>query len=1047
MHVTAVDVATLPGTKVRPRVPARTVLLVASFGAFLAFLDATIVNVAFPNIRESFPDSTISTLSWILNAYSIVFAAFLVVSGRLADLLGRKRAFLNGVLLFTVASVLCAIAPNVEVLIAFRVVQALGAAILVPASLALVVEAFPAEKRAHAIGLWGASAALASGLGPPIGGALVELGNWRWAFLVNLPFGIAAYLAAKRALVESRAPGRRRVPDLLGATISALMLGVLTLGIVKGEDWGWTSAAVIGCFVGSAVLAALFVVSSKRHRSPLLDPALLRIRPFVVGNVATIVAGVGFYAYLLTNILWLQYVWGYSIVVSGLAVVPGALVAAILASRLGPIAQTRGYRLVIIPGAIIWALAYVWYVARVEVTPDFWGAWLPGQILSGIGVGATLPVLGSAALAAVPGGRFATASAVNSSARQIGAVLGIAILVVIVGTPSPTSTVDSLRHGWVFSSICFAFTAVVAVFIGKVAPRTQDDADDDSVRPPALSVPEPAAPAAAATSALGAAPLLSRLPDDVRARLEADAEKVDVAAGTLLFEAGDPADDVYVVTAGLLDVEQDGRVVRQVGAGAVIGELALLTGGTRSASIRARRDSHLLRVTHAAFDDVVGQDPRALRALTTVLATQLQDAAPAPSGRPPQPRLVAVVALHRGAPAEAVADAIDGHLSATSLRVARPGQVEPEALERAEREHDRVLIVAEDPDAAWWAMAVRQADLLVLVAAHDAPVPSEPPLGRTDVDLVLVGAPVPSERVQAWQGVLAPYRITQTKEPFSVGTRALAARIAGRSVGMVMAGGGARAFAHLGILLELEDAGIHVDRVVGASQGSIMAAVHARGIDARTAIEMCHEEFVRNNPFDDYTLPTAAIVKGRKTEKALRRRLTGIGIEELPLLFRCVSTDLQSRAPYVHRTGDLTSAVMASLSIPGMFPPRPDGQRLLADGGVLDNLPVHVLTERDEGPVIAVNIGMGGDAKPHVPGAAPAEPRRVRVPAIGETLMRSLFIGSGGAVAHAREAGAIVVTPSSMGVGLLEFHQLDRMVESGRDAGRALLAEAGHLLR
>jgi EmrB/QacA subfamily drug resistance transporter len=1033
---------------VRPRVSSRTVLLVASFGAFLAFLDATIVNVAFPNIRESFPDSTISTLSWILNAYSIVFAAFLVVSGRLADLLGRKRAFINGVTLFTIASVLCAIAPNVEVLIAFRVVQALGAAILVPASLALVVEAFPTERRAHAIGLWGASAALASGLGPPIGGALVELGNWRLAFLVNLPFGIAAVIAAKRALVESRAPGRRRVPDLLGATISALMLGVLTLGIVKGEDWGWTSPAVIGCFLGAVLLGAAFVVSSKRHRSPLLDPALLRIRPFVVGNIATIVAGVGFYAYLLTNILWLQYVWGYSIVVSGLAVVPGAIVAAILASRLGPIAQTRGYRLVIIPGAIIWALAYVWYVARVEVTPDFWGAWLPGQILSGIGVGATLPVLGSAALAAVPGGRFATASAVNSSARQIGAVLGIAILVVIVGTPSPTSTVDSLRHGWIFSAICFAVTAVVAVFVGKVVPTTADDSDDDSVRPPAISVPKAAtSPAAAPASALAAAPLLSRLPDDVRARLEAGAHTVDLTAGSLLFSAGDPADDVYVVTAGLLDVEQDGRVVRQVGAGAVIGELALLTGGTRSASIRARRDSHLLRVSHTTFDEVVGSDPRALRALTGVLASQLQDAAPPAAGRPPQPRLVAVVALHRGAPAAAVADAIDGHLSAAGLRVARPGQVEPAALERAERENERVLIVAEDPDAAWWAMAVRQADLLVMVAAHDAAIPAGAPLGRTDVDLVLVGPPSPSERVRAWQEVLAPYRITQIMPPFSVGTRAISARIAGRSVGMVMAGGGARAFAHLGILLELEDAGVPVDRVVGASQGSIMAAIHARGVDARTAIEMCHEEFVRNNPFDDYTLPTASLVKGRKTEKALRRRLTGIGIEELPILFRCVSTDLQTRTPYVHRTGDLSSAVMASLSIPGMFPPRRDGQRLLTDGGVLDNLPVHVLTERDEGPIVAVNIGMGGEPRPHnADGSVPTTPPRVKVPAIGETLMRSLFIGSGGAVAAAREAGAIVVTPSTMGVGLLEFHQLDRMVESGRQAGRALLAEAGGLL-
>jgi predicted acylesterase/phospholipase RssA len=274
--------------------------------------------------------------------------------------------------------------------------------------------------------------------------------------------------------------------------------------------------------------------------------------------------------------------------------------------------------------------------------------------------------------------------------------------------------------------------------------------------------------------------------------------------------------------------------------------------------------------------------------------------------------------------------------------------------------------------------------------------------------------------------------------------RPLAARISGRSVGVVMAGGGARAFAHLGVLMELEEAGVHVDRVAGASLGSVVAGAYGRGFDAQTCVDLCYEEFVRNNPTNDYTLPTKSIVKGRKTERGLRRRLTGIHIEELPRLFRCVSTDLQTREPYVHRSGDLTSAVMSSLSIPAFFPPRADGPRLLVDGGVLDNLPVHTLSERDEGPIIAVNIGMGASGRPSAE-AARSQPR-ARVPALGETLMRSMFIGSGGAAVQAQAQGAIVVTPSSMGVGLLEFHQLDRMVESGRQAGRALLDEAGHLL-
>src|SRR3954471_22364868 len=245
------------------RVPASRVLLVAAFGAFLAFLDATIVNVAFPSIRESFPGTSIGGLSWVLNAYNIVFAAFLIVFGRLTDLLGRRRAFVAGVLLFTLASALCGAAPTLSLLVAARVLQALGAALLVPASLALVVEAFPEERRAHAIGLWGATAAVAAGLGPPMGGALVELGGWRWAFLVNIPFGLAAVWAARSQLVESRAPGVRRLPDLRGAALLAAGLAALNVGIVKGNDWGWGSANVLGAFAATIVLLVLFALSSR----------------------------------------------------------------------------------------------------------------------------------------------------------------------------------------------------------------------------------------------------------------------------------------------------------------------------------------------------------------------------------------------------------------------------------------------------------------------------------------------------------------------------------------------------------------------------------------------------------------------------------------------------------------------------------------------------------------------------------------------------------------------------------------------------------------
>ena len=226
--------------------PPRTVLAIASLGAAMAFLDATIVNIAFPDIARSFPSASIASLSWILNAYNIVFAAFLIAAGRLADLVGRRRVFIGGLELFTIASALCAIAWSPGALTAFRVLQALGAALLVPSSLALVLDAFPPDRRRHGVALLSAVAAAAAGLGPSLGGLLVAAGSWRLVFLVNLPIGVAAIVLTRRHLVESRAPGRRRMPDLMGALVLALAIAALVLGVVKGDEWGWLSGRVLG---------------------------------------------------------------------------------------------------------------------------------------------------------------------------------------------------------------------------------------------------------------------------------------------------------------------------------------------------------------------------------------------------------------------------------------------------------------------------------------------------------------------------------------------------------------------------------------------------------------------------------------------------------------------------------------------------------------------------------------------------------------------------------------------------------------------------------
>ena len=1034
------------------RVPASRVLLVAAFGAFLAFLDATIVNVAFPSIRESFPGTSIGGLSWVLNAYNIVFAAFLIVFGRLTDLVGRRRVFVAGVVVFTVASALCGMAPSVELLVAARVLQALGAAMLVPASLALVVAAFPEDRRAHAIGLWGATAAVAAGLGPPLGGALVELGGWRWAFWVNIPFGAVAAWVARRQLVESRAPGVRTMPDLRGAALLAGGLGVLNLGIVKGSDWGWSSPVIVGSFVAAAVLVVLFTLSSRVHRSPLIDPALLRIPSFTIASSATVVGGLGFYAYLLTNILWLQYVWDYSVLRAGLALVPGALVAAVVAARLGPLADRYGYRPFVVPGALVWAGAYLWYHQQVGLEPAFWSEWLPGQVLSGIGVGATLPLLGSAALAAVPGGRYATASAVMSSARQLGGVLGIAVLVVILGEPTPATAVAAFRDGWVLSICAFLGVALLSVPLGRLQSVSEDDPLEDA-RPARVHAPLPRLQAASVSASaapadladLSGVPLLGALPGDARHRLEAATRVVHVPAGDLLLRAGDPPGPAYVVRRGRLAVEVGGQFARELGPGDVLGELALLTGQGRSADVRARRDSTVLEVPREAFEDMVDHDAAAARVVLTQVAERLRTAGGATgSERPLQPVVIAVVGLHRGAHAPAVADALARRL-AVHHRVVALDAVDAHGLDRAEQDHDRVVLVAASTDVGpartWRDFCLRQADAVVLVGRADEEPPAEPiaPAPSRQPDVVLVGPAPASDRRAAWVAATDAWQLTVADGDLPGAVRPVADRLAGRSLGLALAGGGARAFAHIGVLRELADAGLHVDRLTGASVGAIIASLHAAGYDGDDLEELCYAEFVRRRPFSDWRLPSHSLAKGHRMADGLRRAFGDAVFEGLPRQLHTVSTDLVTRTRQVHRRGALTDAVNASARLPVLFAPIPDDQgRLLVDGGVLDNLPVDLLTERDEGPVVAVNIAMGG-------GGADSRRRsgRPRVPALGETLLRTMMIGSGGAVAAAQAEGAWVVTPPTLGVGLLEFHQFDRMVAAGRAAARALLEEAG----
>jgi EmrB/QacA subfamily drug resistance transporter len=438
----------------------RASVAIACAGAFVAFLDTTIVNIAFPDISASFAGSGRDALSWVLDGYFVVIAALLVPAGGLADRFGHRRVFLLGVVSFTVASLLCAVAPSLPLLISFRVLQGVGAALIAPASLAIVLDSFPVERRAAGVGLWGAAAAAAAATGPTLGGALVEASSWRLVFLVNLPLGGAILLAGRKRLPIPKIVDSR-LPDLPGAAMLALGLAAITLGIVEGNDWGWTSTPTLGAFAAATALLAGVVVRSRSHPRPIVEPALFAHRSFRIGNLGTLLFAAAFFSLILGNVLFLTGVWGYTILQAGAATLPGPTASTVFAGPAGKLADRFGHRAVIVPGTIVFA-AGVMVLRSAGAQPDWLGLWLPGSLLTGIGIGLAFPTLGSAAVRDVPIDRFATASAVNAAFRQIGAVLGTAILIAIVGEPASLAKALSVSDG------AFLFAAIAALASGAV---------------------------------------------------------------------------------------------------------------------------------------------------------------------------------------------------------------------------------------------------------------------------------------------------------------------------------------------------------------------------------------------------------------------------------------------------------------------------------------------------------------------------------------------------------------------------------------------------
>jgi EmrB/QacA subfamily drug resistance transporter len=452
------------------------VLMVTSVAVFMSFLDVTIVNIAFPDIRASFDSTALSGLSWILTAYNIVFAALLVPAGRIADRIGRRRTFLGGMLTFLGASAVAGLAPTIEVLVAARVVQAAGAAALVPTSLALLLPEFPLTQRATATGVWGAMGAVAAALGPSLGGVLVNAAGWRWVFFVNVAVGLPALIPARRLLRETREAEPGPLPDAAGSGLLVAAVGLISLGIVQGESWGWGSARILGSLAAGALLLAAFARRSAHHPAPVVEPALFRVRSFAVANAGMFMFALGFYALLLGNVLFLTGVWHWSVLTAGFAMTPGPLMAAVGAPVGGRLADRFGQRVVAVPGGLLFGVGTLGIAASTGATPAYASEMLPWLFLTGFGVGLSFAGWSSAAVAELPPSRLATGSAIIGCLRQVGAVLGIAVLVAVIGTPSPGDPVAPFHDAWHLIAFCGLSAAALAGGLGRVRSRDPEAA-------------------------------------------------------------------------------------------------------------------------------------------------------------------------------------------------------------------------------------------------------------------------------------------------------------------------------------------------------------------------------------------------------------------------------------------------------------------------------------------------------------------------------------------------------------------------------------------
>jgi EmrB/QacA subfamily drug resistance transporter len=440
-------------------------------GLFMIMLDNTVVNVAVPSIQRDL-DVGLSELQWIVTGYALSFAALMLTGGKLADMLGRRRIFVIGIVIFTIASLFCGLAESGESLIAWRIVQGVGAALMNPATLAIISATFPPRQRGMAIGIWAGVSALALAIGPLVGGLLTEHLSWSWVFFVNVPVGVLGVAASYLLIDESRDMSEEQRLDLAGLVTSGLGLFALTYGLIEANTYGWSSARIVGSFVAAAVLLGSFVILELRQRVPMLDLTLFRNGTFAGANVVILMVGLAMFGVFFFVSLYMQNILGFSAVQAGAAFLPMTVLIILVAPIAGKLSDRIGSRWLMTGGMTLLGIQLLYY-STLGTTANFWDL-LPALLIGGVGMALTMTPSAAAIIGSVPTDKAGVGSAVMNSMRQVGGSIGVALIGAIIAAKvgdqrSPEAFVDGFSTALVVASgFAFVGAIVAAVTVRKV---------------------------------------------------------------------------------------------------------------------------------------------------------------------------------------------------------------------------------------------------------------------------------------------------------------------------------------------------------------------------------------------------------------------------------------------------------------------------------------------------------------------------------------------------------------------------------------------------